>query len=217
MASDKLSVVLRQVMLTLAALATLSFAVSVTGAGPTTAEDAKPVAVVNSPVVQAQQAGSWNVNIGNASANPIPVRDVDSPARAVAYLHRFFCNIPEGAVICSSSDSLPPGMRLVVETISLEARSMELNQKPLFALSFDVNGESRAMQLPLINEGIVENPAGQRYSAAHNVRLYTDAASEITASFSRDVGIGSLSTRAWVSGYLVECASLRGVPGCPAP
>ncbi|MGH9795175.1 MAG: hypothetical protein ACRD5G_10405 [Candidatus Acidiferrales bacterium] len=210
--------------LTAGTLTVLGLFVSMTGAGPVTAQNPKPVEVVNSPMVQAQQSGSWNVgingsvNLGNTAANPVPVRDVDSSARAVAYFHRFNCSLQNGQQSCSSSDALPPGMRLVIETVSLQARAAAMNQKPVVGLNFQTNGQSEAMGLPLVAEGAVTNPIGERYAAVHSVRIYTDPDSQISIVFNRTATQDFVSTRADVSGYLVPCGPARvGQFGCPAP
>ena len=205
-------------------VALLAFVLALAPSRPVTAESPKPVEVVNSPIVQAQQSGSWNVglngpiNVGNTAASPIPVRDVDSSARAVAYFHRFNCSIQNGQQSCSSSDALPPGMRLVIETVSLRARAAAVNQKPEVGLNFQTNGQSEAMGLPLAAEGAVTNPIGERYAAVHSVRIYTDPDSQISIVFHRTATQDFVSTRADVSGYLVPCGPARvGQFGCPAP
>ena len=86
----------------------------------------KDVNVVNSPTVQAQQSGAWNVgitgtptvNIDSTTANPVWVRDVNDARQP--YLSQTFADFTAGEATASGTFSVvPTGKRLVVEHVSV--------------------------------------------------------------------------------------------------
>jgi len=138
-------------VLTLVAIVTVAMphrgAGSTGGSAPTS--QTQNVNVVNTPTVSAQQSGSWNVGINGTptvtvsnfpatnnvgidpaantvkidATNPLPVRDVDNPAR-----HPFAasCTINNNGGFPCTLTMVPPGKRLVIEMFQLTANGGEL-------------------------------------------------------------------------------------------
>ncbi len=102
------------------------------------------VNVVNTPAVNAQQSGTWNVGINGTptfGVNPfqntvkidptdsLPVRDVDNPARQ-PFSFSFFSHWVGSNIDLSQSFTVPAGKRLVVEQLSVDAELVpSANQK----------------------------------------------------------------------------------------
>ena len=82
------------------------------------------VNVVNTPTVDANQMGDWNVTIDNVGTNPVPVLDVDNPAR-----QRFADTVVASLAFDSYTSSsittvtVPANKILVIEHVSLISQS----------------------------------------------------------------------------------------------
>jgi hypothetical protein len=139
-------------VLTLVALVTVAMpnrGAGGTGSSAPTSQT-QNVNVVNTPTVSAQQSGPWNVGINGTptvavtnfpdttnvgidpaantvkidATNPLPVHDVDNPAR-----HPFAaaCTINNNVGNPCTMTLVPPGKRLVIEMFQLTTNGGELN------------------------------------------------------------------------------------------
>jgi len=140
-------------VLTLIAIATVALphiGRGASGGGSAPASQPQNVNVVNTPTVSAQQSGSWNVGINGTPAvtvanfpattnvgidpaantvrvdttSPLPVRDVDNPAR---YPFAASCTINNNGGFPCTMTMVPPGKRLVIEMFQLTANGGELH------------------------------------------------------------------------------------------
>jgi hypothetical protein len=152
-----------------------------------------PVPLPVNGTVNAQQSGTWTVNV-NPMGTPVPVRDIDEPGRS-----------PYMATRTANSNNLvfpavPAGKRLVIEHISYFARfgSAGLQRMLLFASN---NQDLMEFQITPIQDG-------SNYDTVINqpVRAYVDAGfTPVTAV----TGINVVSSRATISGYLIDCTGLN--------
>ena len=166
-------------VLTLIAIATVALphiGRGASGGGSAPTSQPQNVNVVNTPTVSAQQSGSWNVGINGTPAvtvanfpattnvgidpaantvrvdttSPLPVRDVDNPAR-----HPFAasCTINNNGGFPCTMTMVPPGKRLVIEMFQLTANGGELhvtlNGTPIKYTFFQSNQLVRVYADPL--------------------------------------------------------------------
>jgi hypothetical protein len=83
------------------------------------------VSITNTPTVNAQQSGAWNVGltgsptvqVGNDAANPVLVRDVDRPT-AQPFEQQVEVTIPDGNGGENAGFLVPLGKLLVIEQVS---------------------------------------------------------------------------------------------------
>ena len=156
------------------------------------------VNVVNTPTVNAQQSGTWNVSIngtpvvGLDAANntvkfdavnntvkidpaaPVPMRDVDNPAR-----HPFAaaCTIANNNGFPCTLTTVPPAQRLVIEMFQMQATNV--------APSLSVVTQNTGMTY-------------QFFEPSQLVRVYADPGTTVAAAG------GPNGTRVVISGYLVD-------------
>ena len=156
------------------------------------------VNVVNTPTVNAQQSGTWNVSIngtpvvGLDAANntvkfdavnntvkidpaaPVPMRDVDNPAR-----HPFVaaCTIANNNGFPCTLTTVPPAQRLVIEMFQMQATNV--------APSLSVVTQNTGMTY-------------QFFEPSQLVRVYADPGTTVTGAG------GPNGTRVVISGYLVD-------------
>lgn len=198
--------------LTAATLTLLGLIVSMTGAGPATAENPKPVVVVNDPLVQAQQSGSWNVGIngaiqvGNSASSPVPVRDVENPARE-PFSASLNCSntISNG---CAGSVSVPAGKRMVVEFVSGRVSVGSGNE--LTSVLIVTGGKEHFL---LAHKSPATPTSGTRFDVSQPLRLYSDPGGDVSLHVEIS-GIGASTLIGRISGYLVDCGPGTG---CPIP
>lgn len=174
--------------------------------GATTAD----VNVVNSPVVQAQQSGSWNVGlagsptvqVGNLATNPVLIRDVDRPT-AQPFQQNIDVTTPlQGFGDATGNITVPQGKLMVIEQVSgrlhvPEGQTPEVSIQntlaPVTEMSFHYLSAAR-------QEGA---PNTRMYVKSQQVRIYLDGPSAIRLIRQGDP-YGDLSARFVISGYLVD-------------
>ena len=139
------------------------------------------------------------VTVTNTPANPVPTKDVDTPAKqpfqeeVVATL----ASGPDGAVITT----VPAGKRLVIETITSNSR-------------IDISGVAVSPQLLLtVNNRTVThiiglNSIGQNatisfWTATHGVRLYADPSTEVHVACRAIINANQFCD-VTISGYFVD-------------
>ena len=140
------------------------------------------VNVVNTPTVNAQQSGTWNVGISGTpvvgldaanntvkfdatnntvkidTTNPLPVRDVDNAARHPYAFYEAVSFSGNSLVVVSISPLIPANKRLVIEQISVDAfLAPSLNLTPTQKLTVKLDtftlGESSHYSLTGIDAG----------------------------------------------------------------
>ena len=168
------------------------------------------VNIGNTPTVNAQQSGSWNVGINGMptvkvdnTANPLFVRDVDNPAsqpfQAATSFGIAAQQIRGGGVLTT----VPLGKRLVIEHVSVRAR-VQPNQKLaeaeiLIAVANNNNGGH-----PIDYYFALNDQGDNLFMANQQVRLYADPGTEVQVAATRNASDGSGFVYFSISGYFVD-------------
>jgi hypothetical protein len=164
--------------------------------GPT-----KPVLVVNSPSEPVPVTGT--VNVGNLGDGPLPVRDVDNPARQPVQADAF-CD-GTGATGCFTRIfEVPPGKRLVIEYASMQA-GIPAGQVALFEIQTLAGGASSSVQhsFPL-SAPSVSGFGGGLTAVGQQVRVYADPGISVGVAGRRNIVAGDARFNFTISGYLVD-------------
>ncbi len=144
------------------------------------------VNVVNTPTVDANQMGDWNVTIDNVGTNPVPVLDVDNPAR-----QRFADTVVASLAFDSYTSSsittvtVPANKILVIEHVSLISqiftRTTQSSPHLTFHLNVETNGISFSHSLGRADQFLTPELAddGAFFSLCQPVRLYADPNSTV--------------------------------------
>ena len=159
------------------------------------------------PIVRAAPSPS-NVNVVNTTASPVPVRDVDNPARQPFHAEAVG-GFADGASITGGIliPTVPAGKRLVIEHVSVFG-AMLPGQKMVrtrVMYRFSVFGHS----LVISAQGSNANGSSDYFVANYvSVQLYAYPLTDVTGIAERDghdltVNLGSV--RYVISGYLVDC------------
>jgi hypothetical protein len=182
------------------------------------------VGIAGTPTVNAQQSGTWNVGINGIptvgidaanntvkidTASPVPVRDVDNPARQ-PFTARIDVSIPDGrdlGVGTMDTAAVPEGKRLVIEHISA-ATSLPSGQKVAF---FRVEITS-SHSLTRLGADLSATYGGKdQFITSQPVRLYVDRAAGAAGALTpvavvvfRDGFAGDGFSIVNISGYLVD-------------
>jgi len=204
----------------------LTFALGQFHPGSSQAAGAAPVIVTNTPLpvdvkslpaVQAQQSGAWNVGIngnvqiGNSPASPVPVRNVENPARQ-PFQASGQCSLTN-LLNCSADIAVPAGKLLVIETITLQFL-VDTGLRGEASVVVTLNGSPQFHLLPVDFQATTTSGTDV-LRGAHAVRLYADPGSKVTfaAEVTNIPVVGDFT--ATFSGYLVDCGSGTGT--CPIP
>ena len=176
-----------------------------------------PVEVVNTPTVNAQQRGSWNVgitgtptidlvpgatvNIGNMETNPVPVLDVNNAMQP--FTRNLYADLNEGATEgASESFMVPFYKRLVIEYVTL--RGVVPSGQKMAAILFTGIAGSEVLpnNLVLTEQGMFGTR--DRFVASLPMRAYADAGTTVSFNIYRNESGGSGSAALTISGYLVN-------------
>ena len=167
---------------------------------PSPTPTAQDVNVVNTP----------NVNVVNTPASPMPVRDVDNPARQ-PFQAEALGGFADGASTTGDIliTTVPAGKLLLIEHVSVFGTMLPLQRLVSGALLHEVAHNLGHDHLPISAQG--SNADGSRdYFVANyvSVRLYAYPLTSVTGIAERDghdltVNLGSVSYA--ISGYLVDC------------
>ena len=163
------------------------------------------------PIAQAAPSPS-NVMVVNTPASPVPVRDVDNPARQPFHAEAVG-GFADGASITGDIPitTVPAGKLLVIEHVSVFG-AMLPSQRMVSGTLLHEGGHISGLahdHLTIDPQG--SNAAGSRdYFVANyvSVRLYAYPLTSVTGIAERDghdltVNLGSVSYA--ISGYLVDC------------
>ena len=164
-----------------------------------------------SGTVNAAQSGAWNFFLNNTATNPVPVRDVENPARQ-AFTNGANCNLADGQEICNLFFAVPASKRLVIETVTVTA-VVPAGQSPLVTFSALVNGTGEAFRLAVTRQGTFSGD--DVFVGTHSTRFYADSGnSAVQGGVLRNATAGTGQLQIRVSGYLVNCGAGSG---CPIP
>jgi hypothetical protein len=166
------------------------------------------VNVVNTPTVNAEQSGTWSVDITGTSSvqvvnpldSPVLGRDVDQPARH-AFQRGVVIDFATGKGIATAEFTVPANKRLVVEYVSAH---IILTEGVMFQFSVHTSaGDSTGSHFfaPMSQANFPDN-----YTISQQTRLYASPGSTVTIEARRTFNPNSLpdSGLATISGYLVD-------------
>ena len=138
---------------------------------------------------------SGPVNVGNDATSPLPVRDVDNPARFAFHSNRSnTMSAGEDELLLDFFPVVPAGKRLVIEYVSVRA-SLPVGQR---IVSASVVGNFFPVTFQGSN-GISDTSVGGQL-----VRAYADAGGTPTVFLIRSSSIGTGVAIASISGYLID-------------
>jgi hypothetical protein len=186
------------------------------------------VNVVNTPSVNAQQSGTWNVGItgtpvvgldaGNNTVkfdavnntvkvdptNPLSIRDVDNPARQ-PFRKSVFVSFPDGATFAAINPGInpPAGKRLVIEAVSASG-NIPSGQK--FACTLNITDEFAQVLFNLDLTLTLQATFGgvDSFQGNTTTRVYLEPSDNIAFDAFRTSGAGSGGMRVSFSGYFVD-------------
>ncbi len=193
---------------------------------PLQASGSAPVTVTNTPLpvsltgtgsisgnVNAAQSGTWNVGINNATTSPVPMREVDNPARH-RFQHAGICEATDVAN-CSTTFTVPSGKLLVIETVTAGV-SVPPGDKATAHIATDQDGIGLFHDLPL--QLVATDFLGSGFDMFQGIqliRLYADPGTTVTfEAFRAGSAAGGTIGHFTISGYLVDCGAGSG---CPIP
>ena len=153
------------------------------------------VAALNLEAEAAQTPSEINVTVNNTPANPVPTKEVSSPAKQ-----------PFQTDASSSSGffdvtTVPAGKRLVIETVTIRAR-IEISGSGLAPqIHTRINGIPTTH---LIVANLIDQDARlKHFGATHAVRLYADPSTTVRIDCNAFVSANQLCTFT-ISGYFVD-------------
>ena len=165
------------------------------------------VKVVNTPTVNVGNTPSVNVvgtptvQVGNTMANPLPVRDVDRPARQPFRTQTQFTMQNSEDIGLPSITAVPAGKRLIIEYASVIA-DLPQGQR-ITGVDLLLDGGFEFALLP-VHTG--ESPTGDgprsHFRAGQQTTLYADHNVQILLRRNGPTGIANF--RVSISGYLVD-------------
>lgn len=170
------------------------------------------VSLTNTPTVQAQQLGQWNVSlsgtptvqVGNAPNSPLPVRDVDNPARQ-PFQGELDPLVTVGSFTASDSLSVPAGKRLVIEFASATINTTS-GTKMWVRIQTTTNNSTNAHTLVPELQGAFAAGGSDFFVAAQPLKIYADPGTQVTFIVNVLGGVANTNSGAAVvmSGYFVN-------------
>ena len=197
---------------------------------PVTVENTPNVNIANTPAVQAQQNGNWNVSINgtpgvtiqNGPLNPVPVTTPSSPRQPFQTAGQFqlLLAVPSASI----NLPVPNGKILVIEQVSAFVDFLPEPQEIVYlqVLTEQQDGSSASFYFPVPKVGTAgtifisgNNLTGNAFAASHAVRLYgasgTNVRFLVQRSSGQVTGFEPL-VRVSLSGYLVPTDSPNLAP-----
>ncbi len=170
----------------------------------------KDVVVVNTqsnPVPVAGNVGITNtptVQVSNAFNSPLPVRDVDNPARQ-PFQRELDPLIPAGSFTASDSLTVPAGKRLVIEFASATINTTS-GTKMWVRIQTTTSGSTNAHTLVPELQGPFSADNSDFFVAAQPMKVFADPATQVIVITSVLGGVANSNSGAAVvmSGYLVD-------------
>ena len=188
------------------------------------------VNVVNTPTVNAQQSGVWNVGISGTPAvivsnfpattnaaidpsantvkidtsDPVAVRDVDNPARQ-PFRKSVFVSLPDGTTFAAINPGITPpvGKRLVIEAISASG-NIPSGQK--YACSLNITDQFAQVLFDLDLSLTLQATFGpvDTFQGNTTTRVYLESSDNVAFDVFRSAGAGAAGVRVSFSGYLAD-------------
>ena len=154
------------------------------------------VNVVNTPLPV-----TGTVTVGNLGDSPLPVRDVDNPARQPVQA-RANCSVTIETGCLPTIYTVPAGKRLVIEYASMDA-NVPAGELAQLAIATRTGGETVEHAFPLTPPSVAFS-AGRAANVGQQVRLYADPGTSVVVTGSRS-GFGSPASFIFtISGHLVD-------------
>ena len=172
----------------------------------------KDVNVVNTPTVDANQMGDWDVTVDNDGTNPVPVQDVDHPARQrLAKTPVTLISFDATQASNNQSVIVPANKILVIEHVSLRSPA-----------DFTVPADAALrISLNVITTGLSHfhsfAPAGKHnrfgapgvfFSQSQPVRIYADPGTTVILvtdrNFLNNTNMFDQSVSVTISGHFVD-------------
>lgn len=143
------------------------------------------------------------VVVTNTPSSPVPVRDVDNPARSPFEASLAF-DMRDGVDNNQASFAVPAGKRLVIEFVTAIVRVPQ--GQSVIVLFFAQIAPSGP---PGIGHVIVVTPQGvfnedNNFMASQQMRVYADPWTQVIFEVSRNASAGLASGNVSVTGYLVS-------------
>ena len=159
------------------------------------------------PVVRAAPSPS-NVNVVNTTASPVPVRDVDNPARQ-PFQAEVVGGFADGASTTGDITiaTVPAGKRLVIEHVSVFGMMLRLQRLVASGTQMhEIGHTSRGHGPPISAQGSNADGTLDYFIASQLVRFYADPG-PISVFAERDSfgGANPDSVTFTISGYFVDC------------
>lgn len=152
------------------------------------------------PMQVRTKPGPQDVNVINPTSSPIPVRDVDNPARQPFQSH-IQCSL-DGTNSCEGTLTAPSGKELVIEYISMDlfADSGVMAYPP--RLTVPQAGSQEPYFFPLPQQ--IDDGSEVVFVGVHQTRLYVVPSGEIQlhCAVSHSVSLGACDVT--ISGYLAD-------------
>jgi hypothetical protein len=151
------------------------------------------------------QSGATNVVVTNTPAQPVPMRDMDNPAKQPFH---FTAPLTTNIAFANVNVPVPAGKRLVIEQISAAVHLLgSQGSFPSASVRATTGGVEAYAWVPMTYVGIGDN--GFDYFAMHQVRLYADGGTNavLTLFKSRDINnlyTGTVGGTISITGYLVN-------------
>ncbi len=182
------------------------------------------VGITGTPTVNAQQSGSWTVGItgtptvglaggssilvDNNAANPVPVRDVDNPARqpfqasGSTVVNAGFDDSCRFGLLTLTT--VPAMKQLVIEDVSFWG-GLPAGQRFLqVTVNNTAGGTPMRHYLPVALQATDISGTFDAFAASQPVRWYADPETDVFACFVRNATAGTGSAHWTISGYLVD-------------
>ena len=153
----------------------------------------------------AAPASGPGVTVNNTDSNPVPVRDVENPARQ-PFQQELFLSTPDGLLGATEQFTVPSGKRLVIEFVSF---SMTWPGGQVTTRAFinvcNASGNScpASSYLPASFQA-TEFGGSEFFVASSPTRLYADPGTVVSAAVRRNVTAGEGLATVAISGYLVD-------------
>ena|SRR5215510_6507653 len=194
----------------------LGYGSSAATAAPTS--QAQNVNVVNTPSVNAQQNGTWNVGITGTpvvalaapnnivkigNTDPLPVRDVDNPARQPfeASTGVIINNLNPTGV--RDITTVPQGKTLVIEHISIDGRLT--NQSLISAwVTWQAQASFGIPHFLTFADRGADSSGQEVFGAGQQVRLYFKEGVTVLVAAERNSTVGQANVSFQLSGYLLD-------------
>ena len=144
--------------------------------------------------------GSKDVNVINATTNPVPVRNVDNAVRQPFQSH-IQCSL-DGGNACDGTMTAPTGKELVIEFVSIElfADSGAMAYPPRLTVPQGAGQESYFF--PLAQQ--IDDGSEVVFVGVHQTRLYVAPSGQLQlhCALSQSVSLGACDVT--ISGYLAD-------------